>query len=231
MTDWTSSVADVRLARPTAQLDRQEAFYDGQRGLSRIASFRDHEGYDGTIWRLGPGGPQFELCAGPEPLETPQAPETPQPSAAPERPGAGWGLDMPGGRSLALADADGYEWRVTPGAAAATGIRPTGRVRECRAFYERALGLPASADDGNLTVALPAGRGFIRLEPASDVPAPTVEDMLVFYFAERDARDRFADTLLAAGAPPVRPHNPWWQLRARCLADPDGIVLALAFDP
>jgi hypothetical protein len=199
--------------------------------LPRIASFRDHDGYSGTIWRLGASGPQFELCAGPH-----------EPRA-----GAGWTLEVPGttGPDPAAAgpeaaatdpgdcvtDPEGYAWQARPQATAPVGVRPTRRPEYCRAFYEELLGLPVLRGPAGLTVTLPAQRGIIRLESAASAPDLTIEDMLVFYFADPPARDQLAELLLDAGAPPVRPHNPWWHSRARCVADPDGIVIALAVDP
>lgn len=216
MKDWTSRVIDVRLARPTAYLEEQEAFYDMSARLPRIASFRGHDGYSGTIWRLGAGGPQFELCAGPH-----------EPRA-----GAGWALEVPGttGPGYCATDPEGYAWRTRSSANASTGVRPTSRPEDCRYFYEDLLGLPLLPGPDGLTVTLPAQRGLIRLEPMASAPVPTIEDMLVFYFADPAARDQLAELLLDAGAPPVRPDNPWWHRRAKCLADPDGIVIALAVD-
>lgn len=192
MAEWATAVTDVRLARPTACLDEEEAFYGAW--LPRIASFRDHDGYSGTIWRLGAHGPQFELCAGPQ-----------EPSA-----GAGWTIEE----------------------APPAGVRLTSRIDDCRAFYEHVLGLPVQADPSAMTVSLPGGRGLIRLEAVAEAPAPTIEDMLVFYFSDISARDELTRQLLQIGTRSVLPHNPWWwRRRARCLADPDGIVLALAVDP
>lgn len=219
--DWQSAVTDVRLARPTARLDEQEKFYDAQARLPRIAAFRDHDGYSGTIWRLGDRGPQFELCAGPG-----------EPSA-----GAGWALELPGGTdsgqepARSEADPEGYAWRTRPETLAPTGIRPVRRVRECQDFYSGVLGLYVQSAAGSLTVALPSGRGLIRLDPDADAPAATVEDMLVFYFADRAVRDQLARRLLEAGASPVSPHNPYWIPLTRCVTDPEGLVVALAVDP
>jgi hypothetical protein len=215
MASWAAAVIDVRLARPTKRLEDQETFYDTQARLPRIASFRDHDGYSGTIWRLGANGAQFELCAGPQ-----------EPVA-----GAGWALEVPGTRDPGpvATDPEGYGWRTWPDATP-TGVRPAGRLRDCRTFYEDLLGLPVEMGRDGLTVTLPAERGLIRLEPVTDLPGPTVEDMLVFYFSVSSSRDQLARRLLDAGAPPVQPHNPWWQQRARCVADPDGVVLALAVD-
>lgn len=216
--EWQSAVIDVRLARPTACLEQQETFYDSQARLPRLAAFRDHDGYSGTIWRLGTYGPQFELCAGPEDLPA----------------GAGWALELPGGTgsgqepARSEADPEGYAWRTRPETLSPTGIRPVRRGPECQAFYSEVLGLDVQSGPRSLTVALPSGRGRIRLEPDADAPAATIEDMLVFYFSDRAVRDQLARSLLEAGTPAARPHNPYWTELAQCVADPDGLVLALA---
>lgn len=170
------AVTDIRLTRPTSRLGEEEAFYDERARLPRIASFRDHDGYSGTIWRLGARSAQFEQCAGPEDLPA----------------GAGWSLEVPGvpgpgpGDGAVTTDPEGYAWRVRAGETPPVGVRPTSRLRDCRAFYGDLLGLPVWIAPGGLTVTLPAERGLIRLEPAAEAPAPTVEDMLVFYFSDPD---------------------------------------------
>ncbi|GAC1407336.1 MAG: VOC family protein [Chloroflexota bacterium] len=56
--DWPGSlpVVQVRVARPTAQLDRVVAFYRDGLGLPVIGSFEGHDGYDGVMLGL-PGLP------------------------------------------------------------------------------------------------------------------------------------------------------------------------------
>jgi catechol 2,3-dioxygenase-like lactoylglutathione lyase family enzyme len=52
-------VGAVRFARPTNRLAECEAFYAGALGLPVIASFADHQGYDGVV--LGLPGPALQL--------------------------------------------------------------------------------------------------------------------------------------------------------------------------
>ncbi|MBW1601001.1 VOC family protein [Streptomyces sp. JJ66] len=49
-------VGAVRFARPTADLDAALAFYRDDLGLPVLASWRDHDGYDGAVLGL-PGAP------------------------------------------------------------------------------------------------------------------------------------------------------------------------------
>ncbi len=52
-------VAQVRIARPTHQLDAVVAFYRDGLGLKQVGEFRDHEGYDGVM--LGLPGKTYHL--------------------------------------------------------------------------------------------------------------------------------------------------------------------------
>lgn len=49
-------VAQIRIARPTAKLEDVVAFYRDGLGLPVVASFEDHDGYDGVMLGL-PGKP------------------------------------------------------------------------------------------------------------------------------------------------------------------------------
>jgi hypothetical protein len=56
--------ATLRVARPTDQLDAVVRFYTQGLGLSILESFRDHDGFDGTM--LGrPGGAYHLEFVGP----------------------------------------------------------------------------------------------------------------------------------------------------------------------
>ena len=56
----------LRIARPVTDLDRSVAMYTQGLGLTRLAGFRDHQGFDGVM--LGePGGShhfEFTCCPG-----------------------------------------------------------------------------------------------------------------------------------------------------------------------
>ncbi len=51
----------VRIARPTRDLDRTLAFYRDHVGLPVVASFEDHEGYSGAVLGLPGKDTQLEL--------------------------------------------------------------------------------------------------------------------------------------------------------------------------
>ena len=52
----------IRVARPTRDLDRARAFYHGAVGLSILSSFDEHDGYSGVIFGVSDGATmQLEL--------------------------------------------------------------------------------------------------------------------------------------------------------------------------
>ncbi len=53
----------VRVARPTRDLDRSLAFYRDAAGLEVIGSFDDHDGYSGAILRVPDTEVQLELVS------------------------------------------------------------------------------------------------------------------------------------------------------------------------
>ena len=55
------TTGQTRTARPTANLDRARAFYETTLGLPVLASFDDHDGYDGIILGLPDRNRQLEL--------------------------------------------------------------------------------------------------------------------------------------------------------------------------
>jgi len=55
----------MRVARPTADLDRIRSFYEHVVGLPVLWSFADHDGFDGVIFGLPDTGAQLELVRSP----------------------------------------------------------------------------------------------------------------------------------------------------------------------
>jgi catechol 2,3-dioxygenase-like lactoylglutathione lyase family enzyme len=58
--------AAVRIARRTARLEECRRFYADQLGLPVLASFRDHDGYDGVVLGVPDAAVQLELVSTPE---------------------------------------------------------------------------------------------------------------------------------------------------------------------
>ena len=58
-------------------------------------------------------------------------------------------------------------------------------------------------------------------------PAPTAEDLLVFYVPDATEWQRMCAAMLDAGFVDVAPFNPYWQQRGRSFADLDGYRVVL----
>ncbi len=109
--------------------------------------------------------------------------------------------------------------------------RPTDRLAEVVRFYRDGLGLPVvghfEGHDGydGVMVGLP-GKGyhleFTQHEHGSSCPAPTKDNLLVFYIPEKAALDGLVERLRAMGHEPVEPENPYWGRRGFTFEDPDG---------
>jgi catechol 2,3-dioxygenase-like lactoylglutathione lyase family enzyme len=108
--------------------------------------------------------------------------------------------------------------------------RPVSNLNRSVALYRDGLGLQVLGrfenHEGFDGVMLGnAGTGFhfeftfCRLHPVP--PAPTPEDLLVFYFPSRDAWEKACSRMLEAGFVEVKAFNPYWQQRGRTFEDDD----------
>jgi catechol 2,3-dioxygenase-like lactoylglutathione lyase family enzyme len=61
----TASLVAMRVARPTADLDRIRSFYEHVVGLPVLWSFVDHDGFDGAIFGLPDERAQLEIVRSP----------------------------------------------------------------------------------------------------------------------------------------------------------------------
>ena len=61
----TPSLVAMRVARPTADLDRIRLFYEHVVGLPLLWSFVDHDGFDGAIFGLPDERAQLEIVRSP----------------------------------------------------------------------------------------------------------------------------------------------------------------------
>lgn len=114
--------------------------------------------------------------------------------------------------------------------------RPTDKLEEVVRFYQEGLGLQQiggftghSGYDG-VMLGLPGFEyhlEFTRHVDGSPCPAPTKDNLLVFYIPDGQAIDRVADRLRQMGYPPVAPENPYWQEKGTTIEDPDGWRIVL----
>ena len=109
--------------------------------------------------------------------------------------------------------------------------RPTDRLREVVRFYGEGLGLKqigsfeGHAGYSGVMLGIP-GREyhleFTHHEEGSPCPAPTKDNLLVFYIPDREAVDQFIARLASLGHTPVEPENPYWKNEGVTFEDPDG---------
>jgi len=109
--------------------------------------------------------------------------------------------------------------------------RPTDRLAEVVRFYRDALGLEQIASfegdagyDG-VMLALPGRRDhleFTHYASGSPCPAPTKDNLLVFYVEDDRAIREMAARLQRHGHELVEPENPYWAEKGLTFEDPDG---------
>jgi catechol 2,3-dioxygenase-like lactoylglutathione lyase family enzyme len=100
------------------------------------------------------------------------------------------------------------------------GLQELGRFDDHDGFDGRMLGTPGAGFHLE----------FTRSRAHVVRPAPTPEDLLVFYVPDRDAwRDRCA-AMLAAGFRAVPSFNPYWERSGRTFEDGDGYRVVIERD-
>jgi len=72
---------------------------------------------------------------------------------------------------------------------------------------------------------------FTRFRLHALQPAPTPEDLLVFYVASAPDWTATCAQMVAAGFEPVASSNPYWERRAQTFRDPDGYRVAIHRGP
>jgi catechol 2,3-dioxygenase-like lactoylglutathione lyase family enzyme len=104
--------------------------------------------------------------------------------------------------------------------------RPTDRLAEVVSFYRDALGLEqiiatfeGHAGYEGVMLALPGRRDH---QSGSPCPAPTKDNLLVFYVEDDGAFRETAARLRRHGHEPVEPENPYWAEKGLTFEDPDG---------
>jgi catechol 2,3-dioxygenase-like lactoylglutathione lyase family enzyme len=135
------------------------------------------------------------------------------------------------------------EWPTGLPVARVRVARPTDRLEEVVAFYRDGVGLrvigsfAGHAGYSGVMLGLP-GTGyhleFTRHEDGSDCPAPSRDNLLVFYLRDRAAMERVVERLGAMGYAPAAPENPYWSdIGAVTIEDPDGwrVVFAHLAEP
>ena len=123
------------------------------------------------------------------------------------------------------------QWPPTLPAVQVRIARPTSRLNEVVRFYRDGLGLKVigsfeeHAGYSGVMLGLPGHEyhlEFTSHSEGSPCPAPTKDNLLVFYIPDKGAIDRLTDHLGRMGHFAVAPENPYWAERGVTFEDPDG---------
>lgn len=109
--------------------------------------------------------------------------------------------------------------------------RPTDRLGDVVRFYRDGVGLMEVGSfqdhDGFEGVMLGTPEASYHLEFTRQHGriagcAPTQENLLVFYFPDREEWQAAVDRMVGSGYAPVTSHNPYWARSGCTFEDPDG---------
>lgn len=101
------------------------------------------------------------------------------------------------------------------------GLRVLGHFEDHDGFDGIMLGVPGASYHFEFTRS--------RRHPVS--PAPTVEDLVVFYLPDRSEWEAACLAMECAGFEPVTSFNPYWDARGRTFQDHDGYRIVLERAP
>lgn len=96
-------------------------------------------------------------------------------------------------------------------------FRELGRFEDHAGFDGIILGSPSESWHVEFT--------YCRHHPVA--PAPTAEDLLVFYVPEATEWLHVCSEMLKAGFVEVEAFNPYWRVNGRTFADPDGYRIVI----
>ncbi|MGI8926819.1 MAG: VOC family protein [Tepidiformaceae bacterium] len=114
--------------------------------------------------------------------------------------------------------------------------RPTDRLDEVVRFYTEGLGLTrlGSFEDhegfDGVMLGVPGAHyhlEFTRRRGHTAGPAPTEDNLLVFYLPDGQEWQQAIGRMISAGYEPVTSFNPYWARAGRTFQDPDGYRVVL----
>lgn len=109
--------------------------------------------------------------------------------------------------------------------------RPTHQLATLEHFYAEGLGLQVrgrfAGHAGYDGLILGYGEAGVEIEftshaDGSPCPAPSADNLLVFYLENAAAVDEVRERMEAIGVKPIAPENPYWEPISLTFADPDG---------
>ncbi|MFD4930423.1 VOC family protein [Peribacillus butanolivorans] len=118
--------------------------------------------------------------------------------------------------------------------------RPTDQLKTVVNFYCEGLGLKKIGSfeghegyDG-IMIGLPNSNyhlEFTQHKDGSPCPAPTKDNLLVFYIPESKTIEEITNRLKSMGYDSVSPENPYWEKSGVTIEDPDGWRIVLMNSP
>lgn len=118
--------------------------------------------------------------------------------------------------------------------------RPTDQLKKVVNFYCEGLGLKKIGSfeghegyDG-IMIGLPNSNyhlEFTQHKDGSPCPAPTKDNLLVFYIPESKTIEEITNRLKSMGYDSVSPENPYWEKSGVTIEDPDGWRIVLMNSP
>ncbi|MCL5030439.1 MAG: VOC family protein [Bacteroidetes bacterium] len=114
--------------------------------------------------------------------------------------------------------------------------RPTDKLNEIKKFYGEGLGLPILSSFENhkgysgVMFGLPGSEyhlEFTHHQNGSPCPAPTKDNLLVFYITDKKELENLAGRIFSMGYKSVEPENPYWEEKGVTIEDPDGWRIVL----
>ncbi|WP_042475919.1 VOC family protein [Bacillus ndiopicus] len=114
--------------------------------------------------------------------------------------------------------------------------RPTNQLSKVVSFYCEGLGLKkigsfeGHAGYDGVMIGLPGfdyHLEFTQHADGSPCPAPTKDNLLVFYLPDTEAIQKITNRLNAMGYASVPPENPYWNELGTTIEDPDGWRIVL----
>jgi catechol 2,3-dioxygenase-like lactoylglutathione lyase family enzyme len=124
-----------------------------------------------------------------------------------------------------------FEWPITLPVVQVRIARPVASLESILRFYRDGLGLEVigsfegHAGYSGVMLGLPGSSyhlEFTEHEKGSACPAPTKDNLLVFYIPDKGAIEHLAERLGRMGHSVVAPENPYWAEHGVTFEDPEG---------